>query len=68
METVHLIGQFNKPPKRNHADQRAPPPPGAQRTFTSAGTATAFGKACASAVSAMARRWHERRATGLSGR
>ena len=30
METVHLIGQFNKPPKRNRADQRAPPPPGAQ--------------------------------------
>jgi hypothetical protein len=30
METVHLIGQFNKPPKRNRADERAPPPPGAQ--------------------------------------
>jgi hypothetical protein len=30
METVHLIGQFNKPPRRNRADERAPPPPGAQ--------------------------------------
>jgi hypothetical protein len=27
METIHLIGQFNKPPKRNHVDERAPPPP-----------------------------------------
>ena len=27
METVHLIGQFNKPPKRDLAGERAPPPP-----------------------------------------
>jgi hypothetical protein len=26
METVHLIDQFSKPPKRNRADERAPPP------------------------------------------
>ena len=30
METFHLIGEYNKPPKRNRADGRAPPPSGAQ--------------------------------------
>ena len=30
MQTLHLIGQCNKPPKHNRADERAPPPPGAQ--------------------------------------
>ena len=68
METVHLIGQFNKPPKRNRADERAPPPPGAQTHLYQRRHGRRLGKAFASAVSAMARRWHERRATGLLGR
>jgi hypothetical protein len=67
METVHLIGQFNESPKRNRADERAPPP-GAQAHFYQRRHGRRLGKACASTASAMARRWHERRATGVSDR
>ena len=42
METGHLIGQFNKPPKRNRADKR--PPPGAQTHCYRAATAAAVAR------------------------
>ncbi len=68
METARLVAQFNKPPKRDRADERAPPPSGAQAHPYQRRHGRRLGRACASAVSAMARRWHERRATGLLGR
>lgn len=42
LETIHLTDQFNKPPKRDRADKRAPRRLAHRRSFTSAGTAAAL--------------------------
>ena len=67
MGTVLLIVQCNKPPSATALTSVLPRRLAHRRTVTSAGTAAPF-RACASAVAAMARRWHERRATGLLSR
>ena len=68
METVHLIGQLNKPPNATGLTSVLPAAWRTNAPLPAPARSRRLGKACASAVSAMARRWHDRRATGMLGR